>query len=118
MSFCVIEPAGISGITGKVHAKGGELTFDDSALAFPLLADGYISPVSAPWVFMKALRSGYIDSCGTVEEGFYILLNDSFEENPIQVDVYTNTDFIPIRTEMVWKGKRVLSIDVSNFSCV
>lgn len=118
MSFEVLKPETISGISGTVRAKGGELTFDGNALAFPLIADGYISPVSAPWVFMKSLRSGYIDSCGNDGEGFCLLLNDSYEENPLQIEVFTDDQFVPLRAEMIWKGRRILTMDVVNFSCL
>ena len=116
--FEVLKPETISGISGTIRAKGGELTFDDNALAFPLIADGYISPVSAPWVFMKALRSGYIDSCGNNGDGFYLLLNDSYEENPLQIQVFTDGHYVPQRAEMIWKGRRILTMDVVNFSCL
>ncbi len=116
--FEVLKPERIFGISGTVRAKGGELTFDENALAFPLIADGYISPVSAPWVLMKALRSGYIDSCGKDADGLYLLLNDSYEENPLQIEVFTDTQCVPYRAEMIWKGRRILTMDVVNFSCL
>ena len=118
LSFEVLKPDTISGISGTVRASGGELTFDDNALAFPLIADGYISPISAPWVFMKALRGGYIDSCGNDGGGLCLLLNDSYEENPLQIQVFADSQCVPKRAEMIWKGRRILTIDVVNFSCL
>ena len=41
--FSVIEPDSISGISGRITQKSGQLTFDDVVLAFELLADGEIS---------------------------------------------------------------------------
>lgn len=118
MTFSVKEPESISGITGIVDAQGGKLTFDDQALFFKLLADGYISPVSAPWLFMKTLRSGYIDSASSDGNGFYISIDDSYEENPLTIEIWTDQQNFPIRAEMLWDGRRVLSLDVSNFSCL
>jgi len=118
MTFSVNEPESISGITGTVDSQGGKLTFDDQALFFQLLADGYISPVSAPWLFMKTLRSGYIDSSTNNGNGLYISIDDSFEENPLTIEVWTDQQNNPIRAEMLWNGRRVLSLDVSNFSCL
>lgn len=118
MSFQVLEPEGISGITGKIQAGSGVLTFDENALAFPLLADGYISPVSAPWVLMKALRGGYIDACGENGDGYCLLLDDSYEESALQITLYTDSEFVPYRAELMWQGKRILSLDVRNFSCM
>ena len=39
VSFRVTAPESIAGITGTLSKQGGELTFDDTALYFDLLAD-------------------------------------------------------------------------------
>ncbi len=118
MEFSVIKPDSIAGITGIIDQEEGNLTFDGQALAFPLLADDYISPISAPWVFMKALRSGYIASYRHTEDGLLITLDDSYGLSQLQVDVWTDENTIPIRSEMLWKGRRILSLEVEDFSCV
>lgn len=118
MQFEVLKPESLVGITGSVSNGGGKLTFDDQALAFPLLADGYLSPVSAPWLFMRSLRSGYIIACGADGEGYLMELADSFEENPIQILVWTDQNVQPIRCEMIWSGRRILSLDVIRVSYV
>ena len=118
LSFQVTEPESIRGITGVIDSEGGKLTFDDQALVFQLMADGYISPVSAPWVFMKTLRSGYIHGCGKDGEGMRMILHDSYEENPLQIDVWTDAGANPVRSEILWQGRRILSLDVSNFICL
>ena len=118
LSFRVMQPESISGITGVIDSQGGKLTFDDQALVFQLMADGYISPISAPWVLMKTLRSGYIHACGQEETGMRIILHDSYEENPLQIDVWTDDRNYPVRSEILWQGRRILSLDVSNFQCL
>ena len=118
MTFSVQEPEYIRGITGTIEAAGGKLTFDNRALAFSLIADGYISPVSAPWVFMKALRSGYIHSCGSDGDGYRISIDDSYEEHPLQLQIRTDGEYTPTGAEFLWKGKKVLSLTVSNYSCL
>ena len=62
VEFRVIAPETISGITGTISEAGGALTFDDTALHFDLMAEDTLSPVSARWIFLKTLRSGYIGS--------------------------------------------------------
>lgn len=116
MKFKVMKPDSISGITGTVASDGGKLTFDDMILGFPLLADGYISPVSAPWLFMKTLRSGYLDGCGRTDDGWLISAYDSYESDTMEVQIYTNPEFIPSSAEFLWGGRRILSLCVSNFS--
>ena len=116
MMFEVLQPESITGITGKVSKDGGDLIFDNQALGFPIIADGYLSPVSAPWLFMKSLRSGYISSCGRDGDGYRLRTDDSFETNPLQIEIWLNQNFTPIRGEFLWLGKRILTLEVSNFT--
>lgn len=115
VQFTVKEPAGIAGISGNISAKGGELTFDDKAVAFELLADGQLSPVSSPWVFVKTLRGGYIASGG--KDGDYLLatIHDSYKDDALVLDIWFDDDDVPVRAEILWKDRRYLSMDVKNF---
>lgn len=116
LQFTVIEPESISTITGIVSVDGGKLTFDDKALAFELLTDRQLSPVSAPWILMKTLRSGYLDSC--TEDGSLLMLamDDSYVGDALHVDIWLNEDNKPVRGEILWDGRRILTVDVENFT--
>ena len=118
LTFAVIEPALISGITGTVSAGGGKLKFDDVALAFDLMADGQFSPVSGPWILMKTLRSGYLTSCNREGDAFRISIDDSYRDDALHLDIWLNGEDVPIRGEIMWKGRRLLTIDVKNFTFV
>ena len=115
VSFTVIEPQSISGVTGEIHMSRGRLTFDHMALGFPLMVDGVLSPVSGPWILLKSLRSGYLASCAETESGMRLTLQDSYEENTLQIDVWTDPEGIPCFAEIVWKGQRILSFKIDNF---
>lgn len=116
MTFEVIKPESITGITGVVTHGSGKLTFDEEALLFETLAEGQITPVSAPWVMLYSLRSGYIKSCGKHQEGLYIQINDSYEDKALTLDLYTDAQDLPVRAEIIWEGRRIVSIDVKNFT--
>ncbi len=118
LTFTVIEPELISGITGTVSATGGKLKFDDIALAFELMADGQFSPVSGPWILMKTLRSGYLTSCNREGDTYRISIDDSYNDDALHLDIWLSGDDIPIRGEIMWKGRRLLTIDVKNFTFV
>ena len=115
LTFQVIEPESISGITGAISAQGGAITFDDAVLAFPMLADGEISPVSAPWIFLNTFRSGYIRSCGKSEDSILLTIDDSYQEDAMQLDIWLNQQYIPCNAQIMWQGRNVLSIEVCNF---
>lgn len=115
LSFTVTEPDSIAGITGKLSKDGGALTFDGTALSVPMLADGQLAPVSAPWVFLNTLRSGYLTSAGREEDLLRVSIDDSYEENALQLDIWLNGENLPVRGEILYDGRRILSLVVENF---
>lgn len=118
LSFTVIQPESISGITGEIRQSGARLTFDDTALAFPLLADGQLSPVSAPWVMMQALRSGYISCVGREGPHWRVTVMDSYEDDALTLDVWMDEHWIPIQGQILFKNETILTIEVEDFTFV
>ena len=116
VTFTVTSPETIRGITGYLDGNGGALTFDDQILAFPKMADGQITPVSAPWILIKTLRGGYLSACEDIKNGHRLTINDSYEENAMQLIIETDSEHIPTGAEVFWKGQRILTIQVSNFT--
>lgn len=118
LSFTVTAPQTIAGITGTVSATGGKLTFEDTALAFDLMADGLVSPISAPWVLVRTLRGGYLTAC-TVEDGqIRISIDDSYEEDALRLEIWLDSSELPQVAEIYWQGRRLLTVTVTNFTYV
>lgn len=115
VEFTVTAPETISGISGRIDDQKGSLTFDSKALAFSLLADEQLSPVSAPWVFLTALRGGYINSVGREGELLHCSIDDSYDEDALQLDVWLDASDLPVRAEIAYRGRRILSISVKSF---
>lgn len=116
LSFTVTAPETIAGITGTVSDSGGKLTFDDTALHFELMADDQLSPVSAPWIFLKTLRSGYLTSAGMDGEQLRLTIDDSYEEDALQLDIWLDGNDVPVRAEILYDGRRILSLSIKNFA--
>lgn len=116
LTFTVTEPESIAGITGSISSTGGKLTFDDTALAFELMADDQLSPVSAPWVLMKTLRGGYLTSCNVEGEYLRLAIDDSYEEDALHLDIWLDSNNVPKNAEVYWQGRRLLTVTVSNFT--
>lgn len=114
LKFSVVSPETVSGITGEISTEGGALTFDGKILAFPTVADGQITPVTAPWVFLKTLRSGYMNSCTKDSDGYQISIDDSYAEDALRLLISVENN-LPVRGEIFWKGCRILTIAVDNF---
>ncbi len=112
--FTVTAPETLAGITGTVSETGGKLTFDGTALCFPLLADGALSPVSGPWVLLKTLRGGYLTSVAQEEELLHLTINDSYADDALVLDIWAGE--APVRAEILFDGRRILTLDVKDFS--
>ena len=115
ISFTVRAPETIAGITGTVSAEGGKLTFDEESLAFELLADGQVTPVSAPWLLLKTLRGGYVTGCGMDGDYLRVSIDDSYEEDALHLDIWLDSASVPQRAEIVWQEKRILSLELEKF---
>ena len=115
LNFRVCAPESITGITGEISASGGKLTFDEYALLFSLLSEGMPSPISAPWVFLSALKSGYISGAGKYGEGIKIEVDDTYEDNALKLLIYTDADDFPYSAEIFWQGQRIIEMNVESF---
>lgn len=111
----VTQPESIAGISGRISEEGGKLSFDDTALAFELLADGQVTPVSAPWLLVKTLRSGYVTSCGMDGQQVRVSIDDSYEEDALHLDIWLDQQNIPLRAEILFRDRRILSLEIENF---
>lgn len=116
MTFTVTAPETIAGITGRITDEGGKLTFDDTALQFDLMADGQLTPVSAPWIFLKTLRSGCLTSAGTEDGLLRLSIDDSYADDALHLDIWLDGVDLPVRAEILYDGRRILSVAVANFT--
>lgn len=115
LRFAVAAPDTIAGISGTLEEDSGFLTFDGEILAIELVADGQLSPVSAPWVILNALRSGYLRYCAESDGGLRLTVDDSYGEDPLQVELWLEEDQ-PTGAEILWRGRRILSLRIENFA--
>lgn len=115
MAFTVTEPEDISGIRGTVRGEEGTAEFDETVLAFPLMAEGRLSPLSAPWVLMKAIRSGCILAAGREGELVRVTIDDSYADSAITVDLWLEDGQVEA-AELAWEGRRCVTMTLDDFS--
>ena len=118
ISFTVKSPESIAGISGIVGNENAAITFDDKVLAFPMLADDRLSPVSSPWIFYNTLRNGYLRGSMNSDDGYILLIDDSYNENSLQLKIETNIQAIPLHAEIYYQGNMVIALDIENFTVV
>ena len=115
LGFSVTSPDSIAEIEGTITAKEGKLTFDDVALSFPLLADEQITPVSGPWILLKTMLGGYLTACTMEEDLLHLTINDSYEEDALQMEIWLNEENAPVCAEILYDGRRIVTMNVENF---
>lgn len=115
LGFAVTSPETISGIRGVTANDTGKLTFDDAALEFPLMADDQVTPVSAPYLLLKSLQGGYVRSVGEEDGLLRVTVDDSYEEDALQLDIWLDENDLPVRAEILYDGRRILTMEVSDF---
>lgn len=115
VSFTVTGPDTIAGISGSLGAQGGKLTFDDTALAFELLADHQLSPVSAPWILLTTLRSGCLTSACAEEDRIRLSIDDSYRDDALHLDIWLDSEDRPAQADILYGQRRILSLAIKNF---
>ena len=115
MRFAVTEPDDIGGIRGTVSGTGGTVDFEDMVLGYPLLAEGRLSPLAAPWVLVKALREGCIVAVGREGEALHLTIDDSYADNALTLDIWLEEGQVE-EAEIAWEGRRCVTMTVEDFS--
>lgn len=118
MEITILAPASIAGIKGRISADSGKLTFDEQVLAFEMVANGQVTPICAPWLLMKALRGGYISMCSSEDTGIFVRIDDSYKDADFGLDIRLDNQNIPVSAEIVWEGKRIVSMTIKEFVSV
>ena len=114
LQFTVLEPETIADITGEILPEGGRVTYDGLQLAFPLLASGQISPVSAPGYVLTCWLKEFILSAGMSDGIYRVSYEKKINEKVLLIDTYFEKD-IPIFAELCYNGFRILSIKITEF---
>lgn len=114
LTFTVKEPETLTGISGKVSGEGGALTFDDQVLAFELLAEGQVTPVTAPWLLVRTLLGGNVKACNEEDGMLRISVDDGYQDDALHMEIWLEGD-APKFAEVVWKNRRILTLEIENF---
>ncbi len=115
VSFVVTEPSTIAGISGTISGSGTNVKFDENVLGFPILSEDLPTPLGAPWLFIAALRGGYIRTCDIKEGKMALTVADSYEEDTILLHIEFDEKDNPTSCEFIWKGRRFLTMQITLF---
>lgn len=111
----VLSPEEISGIAATVSENGSKLSFDGTELDFGKLANGYVSPISAPWLLGQCWTAEYISGAGADGQYERITYLKGYNDRELTVNTWLNAEGIPIRAEVLHEGQRCLNIEIRDF---
>lgn len=114
-SLSVIAPEEIAGITASVTKEGAVLEFDGTELAFGTLANGNISPVTVPWLLEQSWKSAYISCAGADGALYRVTYLRGYADGQITVDTWFDEGGIPVRGEMLYDGRRCITVTIEDF---
>jgi hypothetical protein len=80
-----------------------------------MMADGLISPISAPWILMKTLRSGYLKSACEEGNETHLSIEDQYHDDSLFLDIWLDPEGRPTRGDILHEGRRILTMSVTNF---
>ena len=116
VDFSIESPDTIAGITGSVSEGVGKLTFDDTVLLFEPLTQGQLTPAIGPWLMFNAVLGGYVRSASKGKDGTEVTIDDVFKSESFQTVLTLNQEQLPICCEIIWNNRRILSIEINNFT--
>ncbi len=114
-SFTITAPDSIRGISAKVEDDGSELSFEDLRLEYGTLANGYVAPLTAPWIIASAWTEGYIDHAGRDGEDYVLVIRKGYDKEELTVISWLRHG-VPVHAEVLYQGEKVLTVKIENFS--
>lgn len=114
VSFTLLEPETLAGITATVSKGGGKITYDGLSVDFGLLAQESIAPAAAPALILDSWISGYILSAGETEGLYVVSYEQEFEGMLLEVESIFKNE-LPISAEICYNDRRILAVQISEF---
>lgn len=110
----VLEPESIAGIAATVSEDGTELTFDGAELAFGQLANGFVSPVTVPWLLAQCWSGEYIAWAGADGDLERVTYLRGYNDEELTVDTWFSGN-TPTYAEVSYDGTRCLTVEILDF---
>lgn len=114
-TLTVTAPQAIAGISAVVTNDGAKLKFDGMELDFGELANGYVSPVSVPWLLGQCWLEEYISAAGSDGDLERVSYLRGYDDEELNVDTWFSKGGIPVYAEVLYGDTRCLTIQIKDF---
>jgi hypothetical protein len=61
------------------------------------------------------MLGGYLTACTMEEDLLHLTINDSYEEDALQMEIWLNPEDAPIQAEIIYEGRRIVTMKIENF---
>ena len=113
----VCAPQTIAGISASVQQAGAQLEFDGMALDFGTMADGTVSPVSAPIRLCQCWAQEYISAAGMEEENLRVTYEQGYDSETLTADTWFSPENgVPIFAQICYNDQIILKMTLTDFS--
>lgn len=114
LSFTILEPETLEGISATVTEGGERLDYDGLSVDLGLLADESLAPAAAPGVILQSWLEGYILWGGESEEYYEVTYEQELNQVLLKV-VTTFKNKLPISAEVCYNNGRILQMKIEEF---
>lgn len=114
-TITVTAPEEISGISAVTDGETGALSYDGLLLSLGKLGDGRVAPMALPWLLGSAWKSDYISAGSRDGDAVRISYLQGYDDDELQIDTWFSGG-VPIAAEVAYKGERLLSVTIHDFT--
>ena len=66
-------------------------------------------------ILMKTLLGGYLTAAAEEDDLLHLTIHESYEEDALQMEIWLNEADVPVQGEIVYDGRRILTMKFENF---
>ena len=93
------------------------MEFDGMALDFGTMADGTVSPVSAPIRLCQCWAQEYISAAGMEEENLRVTYEQGYDSETLTADTWFSPENgVPIFAQICYNDQIILKMTLTDFS--
>ena len=109
-------PQTLAGIAAELEGSSARVKFEDTAVAFGLMADGNLAPMQLPQLFVQALCADYISSAGQEGDAVRVTYLHGYDDDELTVDVWLSGALMPDYAEVSYQGQMLAAMTITDFT--